>query len=160
GWHSLLVSELPDLFRCLPETMHERGVSHYLMPAPGWFVRERFEGKVEHLAGRSIASARVTGSRVELDLVRRDGAVDTFIPDHVIAPTGYLLDLDRLSIFDEGLRRALSRVGGSPRLSAHFESSQPGLYFMGPLAANSFGPAMRFVLGARFAVRRIARHVA
>src|SRR5262249_1018030 len=53
GWHSLLVSELPDLFRCLPETMHERGVSHYLMPAPGWFVRERFEGKVEHLAGRS-----------------------------------------------------------------------------------------------------------
>jgi hypothetical protein len=40
-------------------------------------------------------------------------------------------------------------------LSADFETSVPGLYVMGPAAAGSFGPLMRFMFGADFAVRRI-----
>jgi cation diffusion facilitator CzcD-associated flavoprotein CzcO len=46
GWHSLIVSEFPGVFHWLPEKMREHGVQHYLMPAPGWFVRNRVEGKV------------------------------------------------------------------------------------------------------------------
>ena len=33
----------------------------------------------------------------------------------------------------------------APRLSSHFESSLPGLYFVGPVSAFSFGPLERFV---------------
>ncbi|HSY88303.1 MAG TPA: NAD(P)/FAD-dependent oxidoreductase, partial [Verrucomicrobiae bacterium] len=59
----------------------------------------------------------------------------------------------------EDLRRDVRRVGGTPQLSANFESSVPGLYFLGPLSANCFGPAMRFVLGADFTARRLGRHL-
>ena len=77
----------------------------------------------------------------------------------MIAATGYRLDLDRLSILDEELRRGVARVGGAPQLSAHFESSVPGLHFLGPLSANCFGPAMRFVLGAEFTATRLGRYL-
>jgi hypothetical protein len=35
-----------------------------------------------------------------------------------------------------------------------------GLYFVGPVAANSFGPLMRFAFGANYAARRLSRHLA
>jgi len=100
------------------------------------------------------------GSRVELRLRHAAGKQLLLKTDHVIAATGYRLDLDRLPILDEDLRRDVRRVGGTPRLSANFESSVPGLYFLGPLSANCFGPAMRFVLGADFTARRLGRHLA
>jgi hypothetical protein len=40
-------------------------------------------------------------------------------------------------------------------LNKYFESSVPGLHFVGYLSAASFGPAMRFVYGCDFAARRI-----
>jgi hypothetical protein len=42
-------------------------------------------------------------------------------------------------------------------LSSMFESSVPGLYFVGLAAANTFGPLMRFAFGARFAAERISK---
>ena len=52
------------------------------------------------------------------------------------------------------------RKGIATRLSAQFESSVPGLYFVGPMAATSFGPVMRFAAGAGFTSRTIAAHLA
>ena len=51
-------------------------------------------------------------------------------------------------------------MSGLPILSRHFETSVPGLYVVGPASAFSFGPMFRFVLGARFTARRLARHFA
>jgi hypothetical protein len=45
-------------------------------------------------------------------------------------------------------------------VSRHFESSVPGLYFIGTASALSFGPAFRFVLGADFTARAITRQLA
>ena len=47
-----------------------------------------------------------------------------------------------------------------PVLSGKFESSVPGLYFVGPSAVNSFGPLMRFMVGAEYAAPRVARALA
>ena len=160
GWHSLLIAEAPQLFRLLPPQQRLLGVNHYLMPAAGWFVRDRFQDHVAHLSGYALESAVAAGSRVELRLRHAAGKQLLLKTDHVIAATGYRLDLDRLPILDEDLRRDVRRVGGTPRLSANFESSVPGLYFLGPLSANCFGPAMRFVLGADFTARRLCRHLA
>ncbi|MEU5444629.1 hypothetical protein [Streptomyces griseofuscus] len=46
----------------------------------------------------------------------------------------------------------------APHLSGCFESSVPGLYFTGSLAAATFGPVMRFVAGTAYAADRITRH--
>jgi hypothetical protein len=80
--------------------------------------------------------------------------------DHVIAATGYRIDFNTVGFLDESLRRDLSSVSGLPVLSRNFETSVAGLYIVGPAAAFSFGPMFRFVLGARFTARRLARHLA
>ena len=58
------------------------------------------------------------------------------------------------------LRDRLVRAGGSPHLNAGFESSVPGLYFVGLASAATFGPLLRFVCGTEFAARRVSRAVA
>jgi hypothetical protein len=47
-----------------------------------------------------------------------------------------------------------------PVVSAKFESSVPGLYFVGLPAVDSFGPLMRFMVGAEYAAPRVARALA
>jgi hypothetical protein len=80
--------------------------------------------------------------------------------DHVIAATGYRIDIQRLSLLGDDLRAKIRLIDKSPRLSANFESSVPGLYFAGVTAANAFGPVLRFVFGTRFTARRLSRHLA
>jgi hypothetical protein len=53
----------------------------------------------------------------------------------------------------------LRRIGEAPHLSRHYESSLPGLHFMGPVAATSFGPVSRFVFGARHPARHLADYL-
>jgi hypothetical protein len=44
-------------------------------------------------------------------------------------------------------------------LSHRFESSVPGLYFLGLSASVSFGPLMRFMHGDEFAARRVTERL-
>jgi hypothetical protein len=129
------------------------------MPAPGWFVRNRFQGQVTHLSGYTLKSASVSDSGVELQMRHVGGGQALVMSDHVIAATGYRLDLHRLSILSPELLHSVRQIGGQPALSGNFESSVPGLYFLGPLSANCFGPAMRFVLGADFTAKKLTRHL-
>jgi hypothetical protein len=47
----------------------------------------------------------------------------------------------------------------APALSSNFESSIPGLYFVGATAANTFGPLLRFAYGAGFAAQRVSKRL-
>ena len=78
----------------------------------------------------------------------------------MIAATGYKVDMERLSFLNPAIRAKLKCVNGTPVLSSSFESSVPGLYFVGIAAANSFGPVMRFAFGAGFAAKRLTSTVA
>jgi hypothetical protein len=81
--------------------------------------------------------------------------------DHVLAATGYRVDVDRIELLAPELRRRVRRTGGSPSLDAGFGSSAPGLYFTGlAAAAATFGPVLRFVCGTGFASERISAAVA
>ena len=71
-----------------------------------------------------------------------------------VAATGYKADLARLPFLDGELRDAIEQVEGTPVLNDNFETSLPGLYFLGLSAANSFGPLLRFMVGAEFAAGR------
>ncbi|MFD0663779.1 NAD(P)/FAD-dependent oxidoreductase [Thermocatellispora tengchongensis] len=127
-----------------------------LGPAGAWWLRERFAGRVPLHTGVRIASAE-PGRGVRLTLVGADGATATMRADHVIAATGYAVDVTRIGVLEESLRRAIRTDGAMPRLSRTFETSVPGLYLTGLAAAGTFGPAMRFVYGAAFAARRLTQ---
>ena len=79
--------------------------------------------------------------------------------DHVIAGTGYRVDLQRIPFLENEMIRQIRCVEGSPVLSTNFESSIPGVYFVGVSAALSFGPLLRFACGAKFAAPRLARRL-
>jgi FAD-dependent urate hydroxylase len=64
-----------------------------------------------------------------------------------------------LPFLDPALRGAIKTSGGSPILKGAFESSVPGLHFVGIASALTFGPVMRFVYGARHAAAALTSHV-
>lgn len=159
GWKAVLCTQAPLLFHKMPDRFRTEIVTRYLGPAPGWAVREEVEGRVSIVSGTTVAAAWVKGGRVCLTLSHEDGSVSTSCADHVICATGFKIAVARTTFLDAGLAGQIRHVDGSPKLSSHFESSVPGLYFVGPVAANSFGPMLRFACGAGFAARRVSRHL-
>jgi hypothetical protein len=71
----------------------------------------------------------------------------------MIAATGYRADLRRLPFLGKDVLARIRCLEHAPVLSANFESSLPGLYFLGLASANSFGPMMRFAYGADYTTR-------
>jgi cation diffusion facilitator CzcD-associated flavoprotein CzcO len=153
-------AHLPHWFRRLPERIRLDRVRKILGPAPGWFSKNDVVGKVSFHLGMEIARARSEAGGVLLELTDRDGQKEHVEADHVIAATGYQVDLHRVAFLDPKLCAQIRKTGAAPALSASFQSSVPGLYFVGVSAANSFGPLMRFAFGANFTARRLARHLA
>jgi hypothetical protein len=121
-------------------------------------VRERVERAPLYL-GQTLRSARLHGGKVHLG-VTGPGGDQELSADHVIAATGYRVDLRALKFLDPDLRARVNAIEGAPVLSPDFESSVPGLHFAGVASANTFGPVMRFLLGARYASRRLTRYFA
>jgi hypothetical protein len=111
---------------------------------------------VSIITGRSITSAAPVGGRLALKL--DDGSERTV--DHVLTGTGYRVDISRYAFLGRKLLASIRQVDGYPQLDAGFQSSVPGVHFLGAPAAWSFGPLMRFVAGAQFASRALARAVA
>ncbi len=160
GWRSLVITEAPQFIHALPEQTRLRLVRKSLPPAAGWFMKDRVLGKVPTFLGHTLERAEVQGGRINLHLAERDGGRRQLGADHVIAATGYAADVRRMSFLSERIVSHLKTAGNTPVLSPNFESTVPGLYFAGVVAANSFGPVLRFIVGAKFAAPRIANHLA
>jgi thioredoxin reductase len=150
----------PWLFRYLPERVRLDRVRKTLGPAPGWFIKKRVVGRVPLHLGLGITAARIANGRVCLEAADEAGNRKTFECDHVIAATGYRVDLQRLGFLDPRISEKIRLTDGSPVLSSNFESSVSGLYFVGVAAANTFGPLMRFACGSQFTARRLSKHLA
>jgi cation diffusion facilitator CzcD-associated flavoprotein CzcO len=160
GLRSRLYADAPGLFRRLPARVRLDIVRRHLGPASAWHVKPRVVGKVDIRLGHTLTAAQARGERVELTFATEGGGSAVLEADHVIAATGYRPDLRRLPFLAPALREQVRSVANTPSLSADFETSVPGLYFMGPAAAGSFGPLMRFMFGADYAVRRIDTRLA
>lgn len=160
GWKPLFCASVPSLFRQLPESVRLQIVRRLLGPAPAWFVKQETAGRVEFHLGKSVEQAAVHNSRVRLRLTEGSSGAQTLDVDHLIAATGYKVDLRRLPFLDREMLAGVRTVEHTPVLSGGFESSVPGLYFVGTSSANTFGPLMRFVFGAQFTARRVVKHLA
>jgi len=160
GMRSRFFADFPEVFHYLPEGLRIEAVRRSLGPSGGWFARDKVIGKVPLLLQCTPVQAEVRNSRVHLHLRTASGGQKEIHTEHVIAATGYRVDLDRLNFLSPGIRSKVRKVEKSPALSNTFESSVPGLYFAGVAAANSFGPVMRFAFGAGFAARTVAKAIA
>jgi thioredoxin reductase len=150
----------PHLFRHLPEQLRLDRVRKTLGPAPPWFTKQDVDGKVPFHLGVSITSAQVENGRPTLRLVDSAGKQTTVAVDHVIGATGYQVDLEKVQFLGQSIRKKIRTTSKAPALSASFESSIPGLYFVGVSSANTFGPMMRFAYGADYTARRISKYLA
>lgn len=159
GWRSRLCTDAPLLFRMMPQRFRFRIVRTHLGPSATSHVREKVDGKMPMLVGTHIRSAEVRGNKICLRLVQDSRAEFELETDHVIAATGYKVDLRRLPFFDEQVLSEIRAVEHTPVLSSNFESSISGLYFVGLASANTFGPMLRFAFGAGFTSRRLTRHL-
>lgn len=158
-FRSAVFTLFPALFHFLPLRLRQRIVSRHLGPAAVWFIRDKLVGKIPMHSGYHLRDAELRGERVHISFENAMGTRLNLDVDHVIAGTGYQVDLGRLPFLTEDLRNQLELEGTSPRLSAHFESSVPGLYFVGLASAIAFGPLTRFALGARFTARQLCAHL-
>ncbi|MGQ4434204.1 FAD-dependent oxidoreductase [Streptomyces sp. SAS_260] len=162
GWILAAVCKAPGAVRRLPASARLLLFTRALGPSGGWWLRERVEGVVPVRTSCRVMGAVADADAVRLELGGPAGGPEILAVDHVLAATGYRLDLDAVPFLNDALRTAVVCVPGSkaPHLNGAFESSVPGLYFTGSLAAPMFGPMMRFVAGTQYAATRIARHVA
>jgi thioredoxin reductase len=144
----------------MPRKFRFRIVKRHLGPAPGWFVKEKVVGRVPMHLGVNLEHAEARNGRIHLKVSAKDGSTKELVFDHLIAGTGYRVALERLKFLGNDLRRKIHAVEDSPVLNRSFQSSIPGLYFVGVASANSFGPLTRFAFGAEYTANRLSRHLA
>lgn len=166
AWSLWALSYYPHPYRYLPAQARHYLVRRVLGPLGAWWLRDRFEGKVQVSEVAGIVRAEATGVAEAVGrwpvLTVQDlgGRTRELAADHVIAATGYRVAIAAMDFLGHELRTELAVSRGTPRLGAGYVSSVPGLYFTGLPAAASYGPAMRFVCGTEFASPRLVGHLA
>lgn len=160
GWSTWFYSNHPNLFRRLPQNTRVHRARTALGPAGACWLRERVEGQFPVRTGHTVTSATALGEKVQLKVAAAGTAGREVTADHVIAATGYRTNLERLGFLPEAMLSSLRTVGGSAAVGRDYQSSIPGLYFIGPSVAPSMGPVMRFVFGSRHAATTVGRHLA
>ena len=157
GWGCVFYVS-PDAFRLLPESARARKALKALGPKGAWWLRDRVEGVLDVLTGHQLRSAEPHGSGVQLNL---DGAKRTSIEaDHVIAGTGFRIDLSRLTFLSEEILAGIETRANCPLVDRAGESTVPGLYFAGAPTMVSHGPGVRFIAGTHYTAAQLARSVA
>jgi cation diffusion facilitator CzcD-associated flavoprotein CzcO len=149
-----LMVAAPDFFRRLPRALQTRWAYRAIRPAASGWLMPR-SGKVRITTGHEVTSAAPAGERLRLTL---SNGTERRV-DHVLCATGYHVDISRYSFLAPELVQSLRRVNGYPMLRDGFESSVPGLHFLGAPSAWSFGPLMRFVSGTWYTGGELTRRI-
>jgi FAD-dependent urate hydroxylase len=153
----------PRLYARAPRALQDMLTARAVRPAgAGWLVPRL--AAVRMTAGCTITHAAPTGGgeggagASQLRLTLSDGSER--IVDHLLLGTGYRVDAKRYPFLSPAVRDALHTRDGYPELNPGFESSIPGLHFLGTPAAATFGPLCRFVVGSKYAARELTRVIA
>jgi len=157
GWSVAAAAHGPAVFRLLPACVRADLARRILGPSAAWWLRDRLDGRVAVRDAHTITWARPDeDGRARMIFRDRTGYRREVRADHVLAATGYRVDLAALPFLGPRVLRRVASVAGAPVLDASFATTLPGLYVTGPPAATTFGPVVRFVHGTGFASRRLA----
>jgi FAD-dependent urate hydroxylase len=151
-----ILQQLPLSVHMLPLERRTRFVKRYLGPSSPWWIKDRVLGKVPIHVRNEVVGIGDASERVQLKMRDGKGSVRSVDVDFVIAATGYDVNVSRLQFLDPEILNRIQRTERSPTLNIDFESSLPGLHFIGPLSFMCFGPLFRFVTGAEVTARRLA----
>jgi cation diffusion facilitator CzcD-associated flavoprotein CzcO len=151
---SMLV-ETPKAFTAIPRRLQQRLHHRAIRPAGAGWLRDRVEG---HVAVSNGVSVRCASSCADAAVLTLDDGTTREV-DHVLLATGYRVDISRYSFLGPRLMHNIRRQNGYPVLGAGFESSVPGLHFVGATAALSYGPLLRFVAGTGYASTALTRRI-
>jgi hypothetical protein len=150
GW----TAALPDLWRIVPPRLKPTVSYRCIRPAGSAWLRPRLEG-VPLVTDAVAVAAQAANGNVSVSLA--DGSERVF--DHVLLGTGYQIDVRSYPFLSPALAGQIDVEGGYPRLQAGYESSVPGLHFLGAPGALTFGPINRFVVGTWYAAPSLTRRV-
>jgi hypothetical protein len=154
GWPNWILEHVPYFFYRFPQWAKDRCNSNYVSGATSW-LRDRVIGKAILHEGHTVLGMEAVDWKVDAAL--SDGT--KVRADQVILATGYRVDINRLTMIHPSLRAAIKTDLAIPILSRRFESSVPGLYFVGFTSYRAFGPLYRFVVGCKATARRVASSV-
>jgi cation diffusion facilitator CzcD-associated flavoprotein CzcO len=146
----------PMLMRQLPTAVRMQIERRAVRPAGAQWLRPRVEGKLPLTPFTEVVEAERNGGGLRLRL--SDGSSREV--DHLLMGTGYRPNAARIPFLDPSTSEMIYQRGGFPVLNQWFESSVPGLHFVGGLAGRTFGPICRFVAGARFTAQQVAQRAA
>jgi len=141
---------MPYLFYRFPQQWKDAYNATYHSGATDW-LRARVLGKVLLHERQTVTQLTVVKDKAVPTI--SDGA--KLSADHIMLATGYTVDIDKLTMLHASLRAEIERDRASPILNHWFESSVPGLYFIGLTAVRAFGPLYRFVAGCGAAAGRV-----
>jgi lysine/ornithine N-monooxygenase len=156
SWRCLGFCELPQAFRFIDKKRRLRLAVESLGPSGAWWLKDRVHGKFPVHTGSEIVAAGAQENRVELT-VRTDDRLSRMTTDHVMAGTGFEVDIARIPFLARSLLPRIKSCFGYPELNGNMEAPLPGLFFAGSASAFGLGPVMRFMFGGKYAAPVIAR---
>jgi len=142
----------PNFFRRLPRSWQEPINRRTLRPAGTGWQRPGL-ARVTMTLDCHVTSYKIMADKIHLALSNGTERV----VDHVIVATGYRVDCGRYGFLSPAIRKSLKTAAGHPILDRAFESSIPGMHFVGKPAAWSFGPLLNFISGTHFASSELMR---
>jgi cation diffusion facilitator CzcD-associated flavoprotein CzcO len=146
----------PRMYRHAPLSLQRFLTWKAVRPGGSGWLAPRLQSVAITTACHVVAAtATPDGSRVRLKLSNGTERV----VDHVLLATGYRVDVNRYPFLAPALREGIRTRNGYPALAAGFESSVPGLHFLGTPAADTFGPLCRFVAGTPYMARALTRFI-
>jgi cation diffusion facilitator CzcD-associated flavoprotein CzcO len=160
GWKSWATSELPRVFRWyFPADKRHRFVERAYGPSGAWWLRDRVDRRIGLHLNCVVETATAQNGNVRVAARGPQGPIE-FVTDHIIAGTGFKVDIEKFDYLDAGLRQSIARENaGIPSLGSHFETSVQGLFIVGVATAPVFGPIMRFMYGAKHVAPMLARRL-
>ena len=156
GWRFLAMEVFPYFFQRFPQEKKDNMIKMLHWPAASLWLKERVIGKMTLHEGQVATKVVESDGGVQLTLTDST----TVSVDHVIAATGYQPDISRITLLSPSIVANIQTYLGSPILTQQFESSVPGLYFIGFSSLQSFGPLYRFVAGAPASAARVTNAIA
>ena len=157
GWKNWVLDHAPYLFWRAPQDWKDSYNSNYRSGASDW-LRHRVIGKATLRESQTITKIEAASGGGALQTTLSDGGQTRV--DHLLLATGFRADLSKLSMLHPALRAEIRTDRTVPALNHWFESSVPGLYFVGHTSIQAFGPLFRFVAGCPATARRVASAVA
>jgi FAD-dependent urate hydroxylase len=158
GWFNWQLEHFPYFFHRLPRSVKDRlmrGIASYGPMGAAW-LKPRVLGKVLLHELQHVQLVKEVDDGVILTLSNRK----PLKADHIILGTGYRADIKNLPMLHAAVLSEVRTYRNAPILNNRFESSAPGLYFVGFSSVSSCGPLYRFVVGTDAAARRVASSIA